>query len=183
MQNRGKDFEKVIKESFEKVPNTSVVRLHDQTNGFAGSTNPCDFLIYHTPCLYALECKSVHGNTLPLSNITKFQWQSLLDMSKVDGVIAGVICWWIDKDVTKFIPIQVLEDEKYREAKSIRYDADLGLGFVNSNGILVPIVQIQGKKKRVFFDYNMEEFFKIMEIEYKRKHINDIPERTGVWRE
>ena len=64
--NRGKDFEKVIKESFEKVPNTSVVRLHDQTNGFAGSTNPCDFLIYHAPHLYALECKSVHGNTLPL---------------------------------------------------------------------------------------------------------------------
>ena len=117
------------------------------------------------------------------SNITKFQWQSLLDMSQVDGVFAGVMCWWIDKDVTMFIPIQVLDDEKYRGAKSIRYDADLGLGFVDENGVLAPIVQIQGKKKRVFFEYDMEEFFKITDIEYKRKHINDIPERNGIWRE
>lgn len=172
--NRGKDFEKVIKESFEKVPNTSVVRLHDQTNGFAGSTNPCDFLIYHAPHLYALECKSVHGNTLPFSNITKFQWQSLLDMSQVDGVFAGVMCWWIDKDVTAFIPIQLLQTWKLSEMKSIRYD-----NAVECHSV----VNIEGNKKRVFFDYDMEKFFKIMEIEYKRKHINDIPERTGIWRE
>lgn len=172
--NRGKDFEKVIKESFEKVPNTSVVRLHDQTNGFAGSTNPCDFLIYHAPHLYALECKSVHGNTLPFSNITKFQWQSLLDMSKVDGVFAGVMCWWIDKDVTLFIDIRRLEYLRNAGLKSIRYDNEEWTDL---------IVPIKGKKKRVFFEYDMEEFFKIMEIEYKRKHINDIPERNGIWRE
>lgn len=172
--NRGKDFEKVIKESFEKVPNTSVVRLHDQTNGFSGSTNPCDFLIYHAPHLYALECKSVHGNTLPFSNITKFQWQSLLDMSKVDGVFAGVMCWWIDKDVTLFIDIRRLEYLRNAGLKSIRYDNEEWTDL---------IMPIKGKKKRVFFEYDMEEFFKIIDIEYKRKHINDIPERTGVWRE
>lgn len=172
--NRGKDFEKIIKESFEKVPNTSVVRLHDQTNGFAGSTNPCDFLIYHAPHLYALECKSVHGNTLPFSNITKFQWQSLFDMSQVDGVFAGVMCWWIDKDVTLFIDIRRLEYLRNAGLKSIRYDNEEWTDL---------IVPIKGKKKRVFFEYDMEEFFKITDIEYKRKHINDIPERTGVWRE
>ena len=42
MQNRGKQFEDVIETAFEKVPNTSVVRLHDQTTGYLGSTNHCD---------------------------------------------------------------------------------------------------------------------------------------------
>ena len=82
--SRGKDFEKVIKECFELVPNTSVDRLHDQMNGFAGSTNICDFIVYHNPLIYYIECKSVHGNTLPFSNITKNQWQGLLAKSKID---------------------------------------------------------------------------------------------------
>lgn len=151
-KNRGKQFEQLIREAFEKVPNTSVVRIPDQTNRFAGSANPCDFLIYHRPCLYAIECKSVHGNTLPFSNISKFQWQSLLDMSQVEGVHAGVICWWVDKDVTKFIPIQLLQAVKDNGGKSIRYDFTLfGKDLCT---------EIKGRKKRVFFEYDMEQFFK-----------------------
>ena len=158
--NRGKQFENVIKEAFERVPDTSVVRLHDQTNGFIGSANPCDFLIYRRPYLYAIECKSVHGNTLPLSNISKFQWQSLADMSKVKGVIAGVICWWIDRDVTTFISIQELILCKLNEYKSVRFDHD---PFTTDGFIDIP-----GNKKRVFFDYNMNKFFDISRIAYER---------------
>ena len=147
--NRGKQFEGVIKEAFERVPNTSVDRLHDQTTGFSGSFNICDFIVYHYPYQYYIECKSVHGNTLPFSNITDRQWKGLLDKSNIDGVVAGVICWWIDKDVTLFIPISILQEMKNRGYKSIRYDyAEL------------PTVYIDGKKKRVFFDYDMELFFK-----------------------
>jgi len=40
--NRGKDFENVIREVFEKVPGVSIDRLHDQTTGFKGSQNICD---------------------------------------------------------------------------------------------------------------------------------------------
>lgn len=40
--NRGKQFENVIREAFERVPNVSIDRLHDQTNGFKGSQNICD---------------------------------------------------------------------------------------------------------------------------------------------
>ena len=161
--NRGKDFEKIIRDSFLKVPDTSATRLHDQTNGFMGSANPCDFIVYHKPYLYAIECKSVHGNTLPLSNISKFQWQSLLDMSKVKGVISGVICWWIDKDVTAFIPIQELEECKRAGYKSVRSDHESFTidGFIN----------ISGKKKRVFFEYNMNDFFNTTRIAYERNTI------------
>lgn len=148
--SRGKEFEQVIKQAFERVPDVSIDRLHDQMNGYAGSANICDYIVYKYPNIYYIECKSTYGNTLPFSNITDTQWRGLLEKSKIPGVIAGVMCWWVDKDVTLFIPIQVLEAMKILGAKSIRYD-------MNTD---VDIIEIQGKKKRIFFDYDMEKFIK-----------------------
>lgn len=152
--NRGKQFENVIRDSFLKIPNVSVDRLHDQMTGFkVTSANVCDFIVYKKPYEYYIECKSVHGASLPFSNITDNQWNGLLEKSKIDGVFAGVICWFIDKDVTKFIPIDELELEKQHGWKSIRYD------IKQYNGV----VEIKGKKKRVLFDYDMQTFFNEME--------------------
>jgi penicillin-binding protein-related factor A (putative recombinase) len=147
--NRGKDFENKIKEAFMKIHGVSIDRLHDQMTGYkVTSANPCDFIVYKKPYEYYIECKSVHGNTLPFSNITDNQWRGLLEKSKIDGVKAGVICWWIDKDVTLYIPIQTLETLKNLGRKSVRYDE-----------ISLDCVIIPGKKKRVFFEYEMEVFF------------------------
>ena len=150
-KNRGKQFEEVIRECFEAVPNTGVIRLPDPTNGYLGIRNISDFIVYHYPYQYFIECKSVHGNTLPFSNITENQWNGMLKMSKIKGVIAGIICWWIDKDVTKFIPIQMLQCMRDKTAKSIRYDILACSGYYTT--------EIIGKKKRVFFDYDMQQFF------------------------
>ena len=149
-QNRGKIFEHIIKQAFQKVSGVSIDRLHDQTTGFKGSQNICDFIVYKEPYEYYIECKSVHGNTLPFRNITDTQWDGLLEKSKIEGVYAGVICWWIDKDFTKFIPIQLLQAMKEHNMKSIRYDFTL---FGKDC-----CIEIKGKKKRVFFDYDMREF-------------------------
>lgn len=147
--NRGKQFENVIRECLERVPNVSVDRIHDQTNGFRGSSNICDFTVYKYPNQFYFECKTVHGNTLPFKNITDTQWKGLLEKSKIRGVRAGVICWWVDKDVTAFIDITMLENIKsFGGRKSIRYDCPKTSNFI----------PIKGKKKRVFFDYDMEEF-------------------------
>lgn len=173
--NRGKDFERVIKESFEKVPNVAVARIHDQMNGFAGSANPCDFIIYNKPYLYPIECKSVHGNTLSFGNITRNQWKGLLDMSEVQGVISGVICWWVDHDVTKFIPIKALEYLARDEHKSLRYDAELPAECK------CELITIEGKKKRVFFEYDMDKFLKESRISYEMHNPTDIPRRAGIW--
>lgn len=178
-ENRGKKFEDVIEESFEKVSNTSVVRLHDQTTGYIGSTNHCDFIVYRKPKELHIECKSIHGNTLSIfstpkpdrngvlhgfyGNITDAQWKGLLEKSKIDGVVAGVICWWVDKDVTLFIPIQLLQYLYDKGDKSVRYDCDWSIGepgekpFTFKN--VYKCIPIQGKKKRVFFDYYMDKFF------------------------
>jgi penicillin-binding protein-related factor A (putative recombinase) len=146
-KNRGKQFENVIREAFEKVPGVSIDRLHDQTTGYKGSQNICDFIVYREPYEYYFECKSIHGASLPFSNITETQWNGLLEKSKIEGVFAGVICWWIDKNVTKFIPIFVLEHYRLNACKSIRFDDDFSA-----------VIEIKGKKKRVFFDYDMERF-------------------------
>lgn len=160
-KNRGKQFEEVIREAFEKVPGVSIDRLHDQTNGFKGSQNICDFIVYKKPYEYYFECKSVHGNTLSIhgtdekhkyGNITNTQWEGLLEKSKIKGVFAGVICWWVDKDKTMFLPIQILNDLRYNyDYKSYRFD------WFHWNG-LQKTIEINGKKKRVFFDYDMGGF-------------------------
>lgn len=155
-ENRGKKFEQVIREAFEKVPNVSIDRLHDQTNGFKGSQNICDFIVYKEPYEYYFECKSVHGASLPFSNITETQWNGLLEKSKIEGVFAGVICWWIDKDKTVFIPIQTLELMRTVGIKSVRYDA------INDCDGDTDMIEIKGKKKKVFFEYDMEEFLNML---------------------
>ncbi len=150
--NRGKQFENVIRKSFECVEGVSIDRLNDNTAGFKGVAGICDFIVYREPYEYYFECKSVHGNTLPFSNITETQWNGLLEKSQIEGVFAGVICWWINKDVTLFLPIEELELEKQHGWKSVRYDIE------KANGV----IEIKGKKKRVFFDYDMEDFLSVI---------------------
>ena len=152
-ENRGKKFEHVIREAFERVEGVSIDRLNDNTAGFKGIAGICDFIVYKEPYEYYFECKSVHGASLPFSNITDTQWNGLLQKSKIEGVFAGVICWWVDKDVTKFIPIQLLQYMKECDkVKSYRYEFG---GYLPKQ---YTAVEIKGKKKRVFFDYDMEEF-------------------------
>ena len=149
--NRGKQFEQIIKQAFEKIPGVSIDRLHDQTTGYRGSQNICDFIVYKEPYEYYIECKSVHGNTLPFSNITETQWDGLLEKSKLEGVTAGILCWWIDHDQTYFIPIELLQDAvQTMNAKSL----NVLHPHIHSEWIYIP-----GKKKRVFFDYDFRDFF------------------------
>lgn len=152
--NRGKEFEGVVREAFKRMPDTMVTRLQDPVQGYLGIRNICDFLIYHYPYQYCIECKSVHGERLSFQNITHNQWAGMYEAVQNKGVVAGIICWWIDKDVTKFIPIKELH--RIAEIRqSIRYDAT-DVNWIN----------IDGKKKRVFFDYDMTSF--IAQVEHEQ---------------
>ena len=149
-QNRGKDFEEKIKESFLKLPGTYIQRLYDSTSGFMGVHTPCDFLVYKLPILFCLECKSVHGNTLPWANITDNQWRELLELDKLKGIVAGYMVWFVDRDITLFIP--ATEMARYREQGTKSFNVkDLNK---------VCCCFIPGKKKRIFFDYDMNNFYK-----------------------
>ena len=157
--NRGKQFEGVIRASFNKVPNTFVMRLPDPTQGYLGYRNICDFLIYHYPHIYCIECKTTHAKSLSIYSpnekkrygaITNNQWEGLLNASNIDGVIAGVICWYVEFDKTVFYPIRYLRCERKLGVKSINADK------VDSES---GCVEIDGHKKRILYDYDMNKFF------------------------
>lgn len=146
--NRGKDFEDLIREGFERLPNTTIERMPDPTMGYLGVRNKCDFLAYHFPYVYYLECKTVHSHRLPINNITFNQRTGMLDVSEVRGVIAGVICWFIPEEKTIFMPIQVIERYRLAGEKSINIRKMNDPDFI----------ELMGKKKRVFYDYDLAEF-------------------------
>lgn len=154
--NRGKDFEEIVKESIEQLLDVYILRLYDPQGGYAGVANPCDFIAYKRPQMYMLECKSRKDNLLSIyspnpkkmyGDISNTQWEGMLAATR-RGVVAGVLCWWIDRDVTKFLPIAELEKIRNSGAKSVRYDTNVPNSLV-----------IVGTKKRVYFDYDFTEFF------------------------
>ena len=147
--NRGKQFEEQIKKAFERYSDTfvSIDRFPDPSAGYAGVKNICDFAVYSYPYMLYLECKSVHGNTLNFNNITENQWNGLLKKGTLYGVAAGILVWFIDRDVTAFVPIQEfqrLKDEGYKS---------LNVKQINANEVQHEI--IPGQKKRVLYEYNI----------------------------
>ena len=151
--DRGKDFEIVIRKAFEAVPQTVVERLPDPTMGYLGVRNRSDFLIYSFPYQYYIECKTIQSYRLPMTNITFNQRVGMLEVAKTLGVVAGVMCWFIPEDRTIFMPIQTIEKYRLQGEKSINlrkiWDEDF--------------IEIQGKKKRVYFDYDMVKFIQTCE--------------------
>lgn len=155
--NRGKQFEDKLKEQFEKLDNTVVIRLYDVTTGYLNQNNICDFIVYKDGTLNLFECKAIKGNTLNFkSHIRENQWEGLLKESYKPGVNAGIIVWFIDRDETYFIDIQDLEYLKQFGNKSFNPKIDLET---------TPVCEIIGTKKKVFFEYNLEKFLK--EIRYE----------------
>jgi hypothetical protein len=96
-----------------------------------------------------IECKSHKGNTLPFSCIRDAQYYGLQEKAKIDGVMAGIMIWYIDHDATVFVPIdEVVRIREEEGEKSINY-----YKILNRKHIIVP-----GRKKRTYFEYNMERF-------------------------
>lgn len=150
---RGKDFEELIKQQFLEIPNTTVNRLPDPTQGYLGVRNISDFIMYHYPYQYYIECKTVHSHRMPMANVTYNQRTGMLEASRVKGVVAGILCWFIPEDVTMFIPIQVFERHRLAGDKSINLNQAIDKDFIF----------LDGTKKRVFFDYDIEAFLKTCE--------------------
>lgn len=168
--NRGKDFEGQIYSGFSKIEGVSIDRLPDPMAGYAGVKNICDFLVYKYPIQYYVECKSCYGNRLSIhsndpkkkyGNITNNQWEGLLEKSKIPGVRAGILVWFIDHDKTYWLDIRLLERYRNEGNKSIPFYPDW-VDFTEETA--EQWTEITGKKKRVLFDYDLAKFLE--EIEY-----------------
>lgn len=157
--SRGKDFEAQIRIAFESIDDVSIDRIPDQMSGFAGGSNICDFIVYDCPSIYYIECKSFYGNTMSIysntekkhyGNISDTQWEGLLKKSKIKGVVAGYMIWAIDWDKTFFV-----------SAEDMKVWRDAGHKSINMKEYIdIPHFAIEGKKRRVLFDYNMIPFLR-----------------------
>lgn len=147
--NRGKQFEEKIQEQLQKIPEISIDRLYDITMGYKNINNPCDFIVFDHGIQNYIECKAVHGNTLNFkSQIRENQWNKLLEKSYIPSVNAGILVWFIDHDVTLWLNIKYLQDLKENGYKSFN---------VNDDGYDYKLI---GIKKRVFFEYDLEDFLR-----------------------
>ena len=137
--------------------------------GYAGVKNICDFLVYRYPMQYYIECKSCYGNSMSIhsndpkkkyGNITNNQWEGLLEKSKIPGVRAGILVWFIDHDDTYWLDIRLLQKHRDAGNKSIKFYCDWVDGTDETSKLWTRIV---GKKRRVLFDYDFIPFFKEFE--------------------
>ena len=65
-----------------------------------------------------------------------------------NGVIAGFIIWFIDHDLTVWVSIDMIKtliwfDRKSLNIKDLQY---------------IPHLVVPGRKKRVYFEYDMKQF-------------------------
>lgn len=160
--NRGKDFEASFRKQMENA-GFDVNRLADNTAGYMGGRNICDFITYLYPNIFYFELKSTKGNTLPFGNITDNQFLGLIEKEKVEGAGAGVVVWYIEKDKTFFVSADYLSRAKQEGCKSLHIEELSKRAKWFNECSYFKCFEITGKKKRVFFDYDMEQFKKDLE--------------------
>ncbi len=150
--NRGKQFEEEIKRCLSIVPKVSIDRLPDPTGGYSGVRNICDFTAFCSPNNFFIECKCLYGNTLNYkSAITQNQWDGMLEKSKIYRCVAGVVVWFIDYDITAFVPIQYLAEHRNKGNKSLNI-----LDITQENSVKHFLVD--GVRKRVMYRYLGDSF-------------------------
>lgn len=155
--NYGKKFEQKFKEDFQKIPNSTIDRIYDTTNGYSHITNVSDFICYKYPNILYAEVKTTMGNTFPLSRLT--QYDKLITKKDVFGAIAGVVIWYYEKEKVIFCSIQNVEQLKLKGNKSIHIEKDKDY-----------FLEIPSVKKRVFMDSDYSIIFETWKSKYLDKN-------------
>ena len=140
--NHGKAFEAKLKEDFSKIEGATIDRIYDPVGGMKGIRNICDFYGYIFPNLYYLECKSIEGNTFPLSNFT--QYEKMKEKVGIHGVRAGVVLWFVAHKKVLYIPVSTFTKLKQDGKKSFN------IKMVDEEEYFS--LEIPGEVKRLFID-------------------------------
>lgn len=146
-KNHGKEFEKQLRQQFEAIPNVSVDRINDNV-GYSGAYNIADLIVYRKPYKYYIECKSVKGTSFPFANINEKALRDLVVQELIAGVGCYFIIWYIDLDLTIVISAREIYEKMYcQNFKSIGVKSFTKFEYI----------EVSGKKKRKFFNYNLTE--------------------------
>lgn len=148
--SKGKQFEQRFKQDWQtSIPNSFLVRLPDQVSGYKGNAdNICDFIAYANKKLFLLECKSHKGNTFPLQCFP--QYKKLSQEDGKEGIVAGVILWFIEHDKVLFVPISTFT-LLYKDNKK-----SFNINMLKDK--TYPAIEIPSKKLRTF----MQSDYKIL---------------------
>ena len=130
MSYTGKQFEQdFFNEAKEWVFKALVTRLHDTTNKFRGIANPCDYIIATKYGTVFAELKTVKGVSLPFSNISDYQWESLLKAEMNDYALGGILVYFQRTNKLVWYPLAHLQKLKLAGEKSINCEKSPELGF------------------------------------------------------
>lgn len=166
--NAGKVFETNFKVSIPE--DMFYYRFRDGTGGFDGQKNEnvrfqhsniCDCMIFTYGKLFLLELKSHKGKSLPFKAIRENQIKELKKADEYNDIIAGLVVNFRDIEKTYFVDIKnVLDYMKETDRKS------LPLEFFILEGI-----EIESKKIRVNYRYDIKTFIGHYFIRTEEKHI------------
>lgn len=96
MKSRGKEFEKnfenTTKRHIEEGFEVTIDRLYDVI-GKKTIEQPSDYICYRFPNQIYVECKSTHDTSF--SYFDQPQYERLLEKSKIKGVKAGMLIWFV----------------------------------------------------------------------------------------
>ena len=154
--NNGKRFEDNFRKSIPD--NVFYYRFRDGTSSWDKSANTrfqakniCDCMLYNGKYLYLLELKSTKGKSIPLSNIRQNHVDDLIKANRHDNVLAGLVVEFSELGQVYWMPIDLVKNWFYEsERKSIPLAS-----FQNE-----PCIKIPGKKLKVNYRYNIEQFIK-----------------------
>lgn len=139
----GKKFEAKFEEDFLKLEESDVFRLHDQMSGYKiVSKNPSDFICYCYPYHFYIECKTIKGNTFPISGLS--QYDKLLEKAGKKGQRAGVVIWFYEHGKIVYVPVKTFERLKNEGKKSVN------IKMLDEK--LYNMIEIPSKKRITFFD-------------------------------
>lgn len=146
MKNRGKVFERKIREQFDKIHNVSTDRINDNV-GYSGAYNIADLIVYRKPFKYYLELKTTKGTSFPFDRINMKALTDMQYASLVDGVDCYFIIWFIELDKTIAINSRELYNQIHvHNKKSIGVKTFKDFSFI----------EIDGVKKRTYYDYDLQ---------------------------
>jgi recombination protein U len=129
-------------------------RLRDNAGAFSqsnlrfASSNMCDYFLFDK-ILLCLEAKNHKGKSLPLTCIRDNQYKEMLDKSKHDGVVCGILIYFEELQEAYFLNIKLIEqfiNTEERKSIPIEYCADKG-------------IQVDIKHKKVNFTFDLKKLF------------------------
>ena len=163
MSNYGKKFELKVKEDWEKMPDSLIIRIYDVTMGYKKIKNVSDFFAYQYPYCYLLEAKSVSGNTFNLNSLT--QYEDLIKYDNIKGVNPAVLIWFIKHQKVCYVPIREIKRLKENDYKSVN------IKMVEDSNY--EVFELDGNVKRVFIDTNYERVKEIATVKYNKDKENE----------